>query len=82
MLMRSTGLGKTELVANIQDCKAQGDHLILLVDTTEPVRWKVRCTMTFKDLKRLMVTCIKISIVSFLLNPLRWFRNPVHPGEF
>jgi hypothetical protein len=38
MLMRSTGLGKTELVAEINDCKAQGDHLILVVNTTEPVK--------------------------------------------
>ena len=36
MLMRSTGLGKTELVADVIDLKAQGDHLILYVDTTEP----------------------------------------------
>ena len=50
MLMRSTGLGKTELVANIQDLKAQGDHLILYVDTTEPVRWKVRTTITLRDI--------------------------------
>jgi hypothetical protein len=27
MLMRSTGLGKTELVAEIKDVKPQGDHL-------------------------------------------------------
>jgi hypothetical protein len=28
MLMRSTGLGKTELVAVIKDVKPQSDHLI------------------------------------------------------
>ncbi len=82
MLMRSTGLGKTELVASIDDCKAQGDHLILVVDTTEPVRWKVRCTLTMQDMKRLIVTCIKVSIISFMLNPIRWFREPQHPGDF
>lgn len=82
MLMRSTGLGKTELVAKINDCKAQGDHLILLVDTTDPVKWKVRCTMTTQDMRRLIVTCIKLSIFGFLLNPVRWFREPTHPGDF
>jgi len=82
MLMRSTGLGKTELVAEIHDCKPQGDHLILLVNTTDPVKWKVRCTLTFKDMKKLLITCIKISIIKFLLNPFRWFREPEHPGDF
>jgi hypothetical protein len=82
MLMRSTGLGKTELVAKINDCKAQGDHLILLVDTTDPVRWKVRCTLTMKDMKRLILVSLKLSIVKFILNPLRWFREPEHPGDF
>ena len=82
MLMRSTGLGKTELVAEINDCVAQGDHLILLVNTTDPVRWKVRCTMTLKDLRKLIVTCIKISIITFILNPFRWFKEPEHPGDY
>jgi len=82
MLMRSTGLGKTELVADIQDLKAQGDHLILYVDTTEPVRWKVRTTITLRDIKRLIVVGIKFSIIRFLLNVRRWFRDPKHPGDF
>ena len=82
MLMRSTGLGKTELVAEINDCVPQGDHLILLVNTTDPVRWKVRCTMTLKDLRKLIVTCIKVSIFAFVLNPFRWFKEPEHPGDF
>ena len=63
MLMRSTGLGKTELVADVIDLKAQGDHLILYVNTTEPVRWKVRATITLKDVRRLLVVGIKISII-------------------
>jgi hypothetical protein len=82
MLMRSTGLGKTELVAEINDCKAQGDHLILLVNTTDPVKWKVRCTMTLQDMRKLIVTCIKMSIIAFVLNPFRWFKEPAHPGDF
>ena len=82
MLMRSTGLGKTELVADVIDLKAQGDHLILYVDTTEPVRWKVRATITLKDVKRLLVVGIKISIILFMMNVVRWFREPKHPGDF
>jgi len=82
MLMRSTGLGKTELVAEVNDCKVQGDHLILLVNTTDPVKWKVRCTMTLKDMRKLIVICVKLSIVTFFFNPFRWFKEPEHPGDF
>jgi len=82
MLFRSTGLGKTELVGEITDCKPQGDHLILFVNTTDPVRWKVRATITMKDMKRLIVVCLKLSIVTFFLNIKRWLREPEHPGEF
>jgi len=81
--MRSTGLGKTELVAEIQECKAQGDHLILLVNTTEPVKWKVRCTMTTKDMIKLIGACLKVSIFAFLLNPFNWLKKePEHPGDY
>jgi hypothetical protein len=82
MLFRSTGLGKTELVAEIEDCKQQGDHLILYLNTTEPVRWKIRGTVTTKDIKRLIRVCFKWSIIKFLLNIRRWFREAQHPGEF
>jgi len=82
MLMRSTGLGKTELVAEIHDCKPQGDHLILLVHTVEPVKWKVRCTLTLKDMRRLVVKMIKFSILRFFFSPRRWLREPQHPGDF
>jgi len=80
--MRSTGLGQTELVAGIRDCKPLGDHLILYVDTTEPVKWKIRCTLTLKDAKRLAAVCMKISILGFVMNISRWFREPKHPGDF
>ena len=82
MLMRSTGLGQTELVAGIRDCKPLGDHLILYVDTTEPVKWKIRCTLTLKDAKKLAVVCMKLSILGFVMNLARWFREPEHPGDF
>ena len=82
MLMRSTGLGATELVADINDCSPKGDHLILHLGTTEPVKWKVRATMTLKDLKKLIWICMKMRVLFFVLNISRWFREPQHPGEF
>ena len=82
MLMRSTGLGQTELVPGIKDCRPLGDHLMLYVDTSEPVKWKIRCTPTLKDAKRLMAVCMKLSIFGFVMNISRWFREPEHPGDF
>lgn len=82
MLMRSTGLGKTELTAHIRDCRPQGDHLILFVDTSAPVKWKIRCTMTLQDARKLMAVSMKLSIIAFGLNIFRWFREPAHPGDF
>ena len=82
MLMRSTGLGQTELVADIKDCRPLGDHLILYVDTSEPVKWKIRCTLTLKDAKRLMAVCMKLSILGFVMNLSRWFREPKRPVDF
>jgi hypothetical protein len=82
MLMRSTGLGKTELVAVIKDVKPQSDHLIMYVDTTEPVKWKIRCTLTLKDAKKLIAVSMKFSIIAFVCSISRWFREPEHPGDF
>ena len=82
MLMRSTGLGKTELTAVINDCKPMKDHLILYVKSVEPVKWNIRCTVTLKDVRKLMVVCMKLSIIGFFFNIFRWFRDPKHPGDF
>ena len=48
MLFRSTGLGKRELVAEITGVRAQGDYLIMEVETSEPVRWKIRGGVSWK----------------------------------
>ena len=40
MLMRSTGLGKTELKGKIVGLIRQQEYLVLQVDTIEPVKWK------------------------------------------
>jgi len=49
MLFRSTGLGKTELVAKIAEVKRQGDYIIFYVDTLEPVRWRIRAGFNMRD---------------------------------
>jgi len=82
MLMRSTGLGKAELVAEIVGLKRQGDYLIMELRTTKPVRWKIRGGLSHKDLRMLLRAMMKLSVLSFLLNLRAWFKEPTHPGDF
>ncbi len=82
MLMRSTGLGKAELVAEITEIKRQGDYLVMEMRTTEPVRWKIRGCVSHEDLRMLLKITFKPSVLRFLLNPVKWFRPAAHPGDF
>jgi hypothetical protein len=82
MLMRSTGLGKAELVAEIIGLKRQGDYLIMELQTTKPVRWKIRGGLSHKDLRMLIKAMMKLSVLSFLFNLRAWFKEPTHPGDF
>jgi hypothetical protein len=82
MLMRSTGLGKAELVAEIVGLKRQGDYLIIELQTTKPVRWKIRGALSHKDLRMLLKAMMQLSVLSFLLNLRAWFKEPAHPGDF
>ncbi len=82
MLMRSTGLGKAELVAEIVGLKRQGDYLIMELQTTKPVRWKIRGGLSHKDLRMLIKAMLQLSVLSFLLNLRAWFKEPAHPGDF
>ncbi len=82
MLFRSTGLGKAELIADITAVKRQGDYIIMEMQTTEPVRWKIRGGVNHKDIRQLLKAMLKLSALSFFLNPRGWFKTPEHPGDF
>jgi len=83
MLFRSTGLGKTEMVADVEELKCQGDYLILKVRTTDPVVWKVRVALSFKDIAIVLKSLIKLSVIGFMLSPSQWFKKKAaHPGDF
>jgi hypothetical protein len=82
ILMRSTGLGKAELVAEIVGIKRQGDYLIMELQTTAPVRWKIRTGISHHDIRMLLRAMAKLSVMSFLFNLRGWFKQPTHPGDF
>ncbi len=83
MLFRSTGLGKTELTGHISGLERQGDYLLMHVDVTDPVKWRIRGGLAFKDLMTLLKYMMNVGVLSYILNPRQWFKkDPQHPGEF
>ncbi len=83
MLFRSTGLGKTELKGKIDTMQRHGDYLIMYVDVTDPVKWRIRVAMGFSDLAKVMACMAKRSVLGFVLSPIQWGnRKPEHPGDF
>ena len=83
MLFRSTGLGKTQLTGKIVEMQRQGDYLIAQIDIIEPVKWRMRVAMSFRDLAGVVGACMKASILKLLLSPTQWFdKKPKHLGDF
>jgi hypothetical protein len=83
MLFRSTGLGKTEMAADVEELQRQGDYLILKVRTTDPVVWKLRVALSFKDIAIVLKARVRLSVIGFLLAPSPWFeKKAAHPGDF
>lgn len=76
MRMRSTGLGKTELVAEIVSLKREGDYLVLNVKVVEPTKWRVKAGLSFGDLVKLLVQMLRPSNLVYLLVGAFKYRNP------
>lgn len=54
MRIKSTGLGKTELVGHIEEIKRVDDYLVISMRTAQPVRWHVRVAITPDDLRQMI----------------------------
>ena len=67
MRTRSTGLGSTELVQQIQYIKPQGDYLIMGMQTVEPVKWQVRAALTYIDVFAMMKVLFKPAVVWWIV---------------
>lgn len=81
MLMRSTGLGKTELKGRVAGLVRQGDYLILQVETLEPVKWKIRVGISRRDMWQVIKGLLKWRNMKLLFST-KWNTDPPHPGEF
>jgi hypothetical protein len=91
MLMRSTGLGRTELVGHVTGISVKDDYVIIAMKTTDPVKWQVRIAADLPDLlsiAKLLVfslTGIKFFIVQFfklLLLPFKKNKERVKPEDY
>ncbi len=83
MLMRSTGLGKTELTGNVDTMQRQGDYIIMYVNVTDPVKWKLRVGLNFRDLAKVVSCMGKLAVLSLIFSPRQWGKKDAqHPGEF
>ena len=83
MFMRSTGLGKTQLTGKIIEMQCQGDYLIAQIDIIDPVKWRMRVAMSFRDLAGIVGACMKASILKLLLSPKQWFdKKPKQISDF
>lgn len=77
MRIKSTGLGKTELVGYIEGIKRVDDYLVLTMRTAEPVRWHVRVAMTPKDLRQMIKAGLKGPTLKYVISKLL---NKTEPG--
>lgn len=60
MLVRSTGLGRTELEGDVKTLDVKADYIIIGMKTVEPVKWHVRVAANYSDL----ITIIRMLIFS------------------
>ena len=76
MRMRSTGLGKTELVAEIVSLNKEGDYLVLSMKVVEPTKWRVKAGLSFGDLLKLVGQMLKPANLYYLVVGSFKYRNP------
>jgi len=77
MRLRSTGLGRTEMEAELVNIKKVDDLVIFFVNTTSPVKWRTRMGFQQKDLRQLVLVLLRPKNLSFILKALLFGRKEV-----
>lgn len=70
MRLRSGGLGKTELEADIVAIKKIDDLVLFFVNTTKPVKWRTRMGFQEQDLRDLILALMKPKNMRFVISAL------------
>ena len=82
MKMRSTGLGETVLLGEMNKITQVQDYLVLHVNTLEPVQWHVRASMDYNDLLTLIKLILKGPVIKFLFSSFINRKNIRHTDDF
>ena len=60
MRLRSTGLGKMEMIADFGSLESVGNgYFVVVMRSTEPVHWKIRVALTGEDFRGLIWILLK-----------------------
>jgi len=79
---RSTGLGKTMLEGEPADIQVVDDMLVLHIQSTTPVRWRIRAAMSFRGLLKAAKMAMKPSVIKFILLGFTTLKKPKLPSDF
>ena len=79
---RSTGLGKTMLQGEPADIQIVGDMLVMHIQSTTPVRWRIRAALSFRGLLKMVKMALKPSVIKFVLLGFTTLKQPNLPEDF
>ena len=83
MRVRSTGLGKTEMIAGIKRLEpVENGYIIMEMHSSEPIKWRIRIALTGPDLRQLIKLLFKPATALRLLITLFQGANTKPPPEF
>jgi hypothetical protein len=81
MRLRSTGLGRTELEAEVVSVKKVDDLVLFFVTTTKPVKWQTRMGFQEKDLRALILALLRPRKLLFVVKALFFSKKEVPRTE-
>ena len=70
MRLRSTGLGRTEMEADLIQIKKVDDLVVFFVNTSKPVKWRTRMGFQERDLRDLILQLLRPRNMLFVLKAL------------
>jgi hypothetical protein len=81
MRLRSTGLGRTELEAEVVGIKKVDDLVIFFANTTAPVKWRTRMAFQEKDLRDLVWQMLRPRNLLFIIKAMLFGNKEVPRTE-
>jgi len=79
---RSTGLGKTMLEGEPADVMVIDDMLVMHIQSTTPVRWRIRAALSYRGLLKFIKLGLKLSVLKFIFFGFKSIKTPKLPEDF